>query len=116
MNPVWWMQAMAITTALGHSEGAGGAESLGPIVVAGGTGAIVTLCLVGGVVWGFVAWTLGWRLKDAIRRGKTGDTGKLLRPQISRTTRGGQGRVKEERKKAQRGKPVLGERRAGEDI
>lgn len=64
MGRLAWMLVMAGTAALGYSHRAWGAgPEWQPVVVVAGVIALVTLGLVGGLVWAFVAWVFGppWR-------------------------------------------------------
>ena len=57
MRRMAWMLVMGVAAVVGHSHRAWGAGSdWQPVVVVVGGIVIVTLCLVGGLVWAFVAW------------------------------------------------------------
>jgi hypothetical protein len=71
---------MAVIAGVGFSHSAWGGNGIGPVAVVAGTLAIGTLCLVGGLVWAFVAWVFGWRLRDAITRGKVKEARRESQP------------------------------------
>jgi hypothetical protein len=67
---------MAVTAgAIGYPEGAwGAAHDLHHLVLILGAAAIVMLCLLGGLVWMFVAWALRDRPKQAGTKTKIVET------------------------------------------
>ena len=75
MNRLWWVLVVAVTGVVGSCSTAWAADSIGAVVIVAGAIALGTVCLLGGLIWGFVAWAFR-RIDTEMRNTSAGIQGR----------------------------------------